>query len=598
MTLGHTRLSIIGLDNGAQPISSRDGASHIVVNGEFYGYRELRDGLRKQGVAFATESDSEVALHLYQRQGTRAFSSLRGEFAMVIADTRSGEMIAVRDRFGVKPLYYAVVRGEVYFASEVKALLALGVPAAWDLYSVSGFMSHPHERTMFAGVRAVPPGCYAIASGGEVSIYPYWDWEMPSAEDLRSDARTEEEIVSEFRQALADSVKQRLVADVEVACYLSGGIDSCAVLGLAQQQTDRPIRAFTLSFEDSLYDESAAAQAEAKRIGADYHAIRVSSRNLADAYSDALWHAETILFNGNAVAKFLLSRAVRDAGIKVVFPGEGADELLGGYPFYRVDALNHNPALSEAERAALIHEMFGSNEASRAVMMPQEFEDRGLAAIERRLGWRPAWAGTVAAMTNSIRPFYRRDAREALDRSEPPVVAALDRMNLAMRVTGRDHLNQSLYITSKFILPNMIMTTLGDRMEMAHSIEGRVPYLDHVVAETSARVPVDLKVRGTREKHILREAAKDVLSPQAYERQKHPFTAPPTRDAKDPLMQFYRDVFASRAARQQPVFDPDVAQRALTELMTCAPDQRIAVEGIVQRIAGVIVLHERFGFAS
>ena len=230
------------------------GLGYEWVNGEFYGYRELRERLRAMGYRFSTESDSEIALHLYQERGMQAATLLRGEFAVVIADERQRAMIAIRDRFGVKPLYYAVVNGEVFFASEIKALLALGVPAAWDLEGATGGMGRSHEKTEFAGISTVPPGCYAIAKDGDVRIYPYWDWEIPTAEQMRADTRSDAEIVDEFREALVDAVRQRLVADVEVASYLSGGIDSCAVLGLAQQEMDRPIRAFTLTFENPLYD--------------------------------------------------------------------------------------------------------------------------------------------------------------------------------------------------------------------------------------------------------------------------------------------------------------------------------------------------------
>src|SRR4051812_4742701 len=371
-TLGHTRLSIIGLRNGSQPMTSPDGAVHVVVNGEFYGYRELRESLRARGYRFSTESDSEIAVHLYRERGTEAATLLRGEFAVVIADERQREMVAIRDRFGVKPLYYSVVNGEVFFASEIKALLAMGVPAVWDLEGATGGIGRSHEKTEFAGISTVPPGCYAIARHGNVRLYPYWDWEIPTAEQMRRDTRSEAEVVADFRNVLRDAVRQRLIADVEVASYLSGGIDSCAVLGLAQQSIERPIRAFTLTFENPLYDEASIAAAQAKHVGASFHPIPITGREIADAYADAIWHAETPMFNGHGVAKYLLSRAVRDAGIKVVFTGEGADEMLGGYPYFRVDAVNSNPRLSAAERAALIDEIVGANPATRAVTMPAQ----------------------------------------------------------------------------------------------------------------------------------------------------------------------------------------------------------------------------------
>ena len=202
-TLGHTRLSIIGLNNGEQPMTSPDGAVHLVVNGEFYGYREIRDRLRASGYRFSTESDSEIALHLYDERGMQAASELRGEFAVIIADERQQAMIAIRDRFGIKPLYYSIVNGEVFFASEIKALLAMGVPAAWDLEGATGGVGRSHEKTEFAGISTVPQGCYAIARHGDVRIYPYWDWEIPTAEEMKRDTRSEAEVVADFRRRSA-----------------------------------------------------------------------------------------------------------------------------------------------------------------------------------------------------------------------------------------------------------------------------------------------------------------------------------------------------------------------------------------------------------
>lgn len=592
-TLGHTRLSIIGLNNGEQPMISPDGTVHLVVNGEFYGYREIRDRLRASGYRFTTESDSEIALHLYDERGMQAASELRGEFAVIIADERQQAMIAIRDRFGIKPLYYSIVNGEVFFASEIKALLAMGVPAIWDLEGATGGFGRSHEKTEFAGISTVPPGCYAIARHGEVRIYPYWDWEIPTAEQMRRDTRSEAEVVADFRKALLDSVQQRLIADVEVASYLSGGIDSCAVLGLAQQSTDRPIRAFTLTFENPLYDEASIAEAQARHVGASYHPIPITGREIADAYADAVWHSETQMFNGHGVAKYLLSRAVRDAGIKVVFTGEGADEMLGGYPYFRVDAINGNPSLSAAERGALTDQMLGANPATRALMMPTQVSNPDMKAVERRLGWLPATLNVSAAMMNGAAPLFRDDLAERLQ-GYKPLMSALDRLPLAQRVSGRDRLNQMLYINAKTVLPNFILNYLADRMEMAHSIEGRVPFLDHHAAEAAARVPVNMKVKGIREKHVLREATRDVLIPEVYDRQKHPFTTPPTRTPKDPMLAFYRDTFASQAAKDQPIYDMTKVRAALDRLLECPDDQRIAMEGSLQRVASVTILQDKF----
>jgi asparagine synthase (glutamine-hydrolysing) len=591
--LGHTRLSIIGVNNGAQPMSSPDGAVQIVVNGEFYGYQNIRSKLRANGYQFSTDSDSEIALHLYHERGMQVASELRGEFALIIADEREKILIGIRDRFGVKPLYYAVVNSNVYFASEIKALLALGVPAKWDIEGATGGHGRSHETTEFEGVYSVPQGSYVIAKEGTIRIYSYWDWEFPTAAQMKDDARSEAEVVEEFRQALDDSVKQRLVADVEVAAYLSGGIDSCAVLGLAQQSMDKPIRAFTLTFENSLYDESAIAQASAKHVGASYNPIPISGQDIADAYSDAVWHSETQMFNGHGVAKYLLSKAVQKAGIKVVFTGEGADEMLGGYAYFRADAVNNNPALSPAEKRAYLDEMFGTNEATRALIMPKQINNDEMSAIKRRLGWSPASLNVGLAMRLGVAPLWSDKVKNHIHKHRP-LVANLDRLPIAQQVLGRDHLNQALYINSKTLLPNFILNYLGDRMEMAHSIEGRVPFLDHHVAQAAARVPVDMKVKGMREKHVLREAAKDVLLPEVYDRQKHPFTTPPVRDKNDPMLAFYHDIFSSTAAKEQPIYDIQKAKVYLHNLLDCPNDKRIAIESGLQRITSTIIMHEKF----
>jgi len=269
---------------------------------------------------------------------------------------------------------------------------------------------------------------------------------------------------------------------------------------------------------------------------------------------------------------------------------------LGGYAYYRVDAINNNPALSAAEKSELIDEIFGANQATRALLMPEQVSNPELEAAQRRLGWLPATLNMSIVMNNGIAPFFRDDLAANIQ-GLYPLLSGLDRLPLAQRVTGRDHLNQVLYINAKTVLPNFILNYLGDRMEMAHAIEGRVPFLDHHVAEVAAHVPVDMKVKGIREKHVLREACKDVLIPEVYDRQKHPFTTPPIGDKNDPMFTFYRDTFSSRAASEQPIYDMDKVSAAVDQLLDCPDDQRIAIEGSLQRIASVVVMQEKFGMS-
>lgn len=597
--LGHTRLSIIGLNNGDQPMSNAAGDVHLAVNGEFYGYKAVRDELRARGSRFKTDSDSEIALHLYLQYGMRATEQLRGEFAVLIADQRRDIMIAIRDRFGIKPLFYAVTPDGVFFASEIKALLALGVPAAWDGEAAwqDLFIVRNHERTMFAGIRSVPQGCYAVVRGNDVQIYRYWDWDFPTTKETTADTRSEAEVVAGFREVLSEAVRERMVADVEVGCYLSGGIDSCAVLGLAQREMQRPIRAYTLAFDDAVWDESPIARRQAEFVGATYHQVPVTRQALADVYSDAVWHSETPMVNGHGAAKFLLSQAVRDAGLKVVFTGEGSDELLGGYATFRRDALLHHPnGRSKADTDALIAQMFDSNPATRSIFMQQAADNPIFVEVVNRLGFLPSFIETFGAMGATLSAGLRADVAKRVA-GKSVYADVLDSLPLSMAIAGRDRLHQGLYVNSKTHLANFILTFLGDRMEMAHSIEGRVPFLDHHVAHYAARIPIAMKIKGYREKHVLREAAKDVLIEEVYNREKHPFTSPPAGTG-DPMMTMLADVIASRALDDQPIFDPAKARAAFKDMQTCPPDQRPAYEGRIQRIVSTTLMHERFGMSG
>lgn len=600
MMLGHVRLSIVGLASGDQPIASEAGDLRCVVNGEFYGYRRIREELLAEGRRFTTESDSEIALHLYDKLGADCVHSLRGEFALVIADERRRRLIGIRDRFGIKPLFYAVHDGAVFFASEIKALLALGVPARWDqeAYFADCHCVRPSSRSLFAGIHSVPPGCLAIARDGAVEIRRYWDVDYPSQAALAADRRSEKRIVAGFRRVLEDSVRERLVADVEVACYLSGGIDSCAVLGLAQRHLSRPIRAFNITFDnDAVYDERLLAEKAAALAGAELVPVPVSQADIADAFSDTIWHNESLLFNGHSVAKYLLSEAVRRAGIKVVLTGEGSDEMLAGYPPFRRDMiLNGGNGHDEAEAARLIAELDAANQSSKAIFA-NEVQLGGLEVFETRLGWTPAMMTTFAGVAAKLHPLFREEILAAGQRANP-YGELLDEIDLRGQLGGRDALNQSLYLWGKVILPNYILTVLGDRVEMAHSVEGRVPFLDHLVAEYAARLPVSYKIRGMREKYVLREAVRDCVPQEVYDRQKHPFMTPPARGANDPLAVYCQDVLRSTAAESQPFFAPERLRGLADKLARMPAEERAAYDGVVLSLVSTCVLQERFGLAA
>jgi asparagine synthase (glutamine-hydrolysing) len=598
VALGHARLSIIDLATGDQPIASEDERTRIVVNGEFYDFEDIQKELEQGGHRLRTRSDSEIALHLYEDVGVDSVHRLRGEFAMVLWDERNRALFAIRDRFGIKPLFYAEHDGALYVASEVKALFAAGVPARWDAET----MSHAVElgghqaRTIYDGVFQVPPGHYLIATDRHVRLHQYWDFEYPAAADVRP--RSAEECVAEFRGALEEAVRLRLRADVPVGCYLSGGLDSCATIGLAARHHPDPIRAFTLTFDRPEYDEEKEAREMAARVGAEFHAIPVGQDDLADHLADAVHQGEAMLVNAHGVAKYLLSRAVREAGYKVVITGEGSDEILGGYAFFRRDMLLYNrEGQDPAVVAAMLRKLEELNPVSRGLLLP-DGESKPLGHLKRRLGFVPSFFETGSARAAKMDALLSPDFLQRVQSRDSygPLLSELD---LRTRLKGRDPVNQSLYLWSKTFLPGYILTLLGDRMEMGHSIEGRLPFLDHHVVEVLQSQPVSMKINGMTEKYVLREAVRDVITDTVYRRQKHPFLSPPAMlNPEGKLHALVQDTLRGKSLASVPFFDQQKVVALLDRLATMDEGARLTNDQVLMMIVSACVLQERFALAA
>src|SRR5215472_2846162 len=593
--LGHARLSIIDLTTGDQPITSEDGLTRIVVNGEFYGYEAIQRELEDLGHRLRTRSDSEVALHLYEDLGTQCLHRLRGEFAFVLWDETNRTIFAARDRFGIKPLFYAFHDDTLYLASEAKALFAAGVPANWDAESVYHCVEYGgHQvRTLFDGVFQVPPGHYMIATDKQIQLHQYWDFNYPRANgaaSLRSDA----DYAAEFRQSLEEAVRLRLRADVPVGCYLSGGLDSCAVLGLAAKHHPASIRAFTLTFDRAEYDEGEIAREMAAKAGAEFFPIPIRQDDLADHFSDAIACSETLCFNAHGVAKYLLSRAVRNAGYKVVLTGEGSDEILGGYPHFRRDVLLNNSHGQDAEVVArLLKQLNESTPVSRGLLLP-DGNAGPLTRVKKLLGFVPSWMEAFSARAWKMRAVFSESFLAQFGERQG-FQAFLDNTDVRGQLAGRDPLHQSLYMWAKTVLPGYILTTLGDRMEMAHSVEGRVPFLDHQVVEVIRSQPPNQKVRGMTEKYVLREAVRDLITDTVYRRQKHPFLSPPaTLNPKKKLSTFVQDTLRGPVLSSIPFFDQNKVVRLLDRLHTMDDGARVANDQVLMTLVSICVLQERF----
>jgi asparagine synthase (glutamine-hydrolysing) len=595
--LGHARLSIIDLHTGNQPLAN--GADmHLIANGEFYDFETIRDELIAEGYSFSTASDSEIALHLYSKQGTGCLRSLRGEFAFCLWDGSSRTLFAARDRFGIKPLFYTVHNDILYLASEVKALFAAGVPAVWDTeaYTSRAFMLS--DRTLFSGVHQIPPGSFMLASRGGIRIQRYWDFSYPLAGCAES--RDEGEIIKDVRECLLQSIRTRLRADVPVGVYLSGGVDSCSLLAMASTLRQDPFDAFTLSFDENKdYDEVERAAEMASRTHARFHVIPVRQVDLADHFSDAIWHNERPCLNAHLVGKFLLSKAVRQYGCPVVLTGEGADEIGGGYaPFRRDMILYHGQhLLSASEKAQRLQTLEGNNKISAGGLLPacgiQELD-----FTNRYLGFTPSWLLPQAEIIATLAGLYAEQTLQQMATAHP-FQNFLNHLDVNNQLVGRDPVHISMYLLAKSILPNYVLSTLGDRMEMAHSIEGRLPYLDHNLVEKVVALPVSYKIRGMTEKWILREAARPYLPADVYQREKQPFLAPPAAlSPKGKLFQMAEDLLRGDALRDLPFYNQKKIISYLDLIPRLDVRAQTAAEPVLMELTSMVVLQQRFQVSS
>jgi len=537
LAMAHTRLSIIGLNAGDQPIFGResDGTGGLVLtaNGEFYDYKRLRGLLRTDGFEFNTKSDSEIALKLYRKHGLDFVDHLRGEFAFTIFDEENEKLILVRDRFGIRPLFFHHGDAGFFWASEMKAMLAHpAVPRTMcpkaQLHQMMQVMVP--GMTLFEGIEAVQPGHMLIVSrkgdGFDVEQRRYWDAEFPL--DGQHDDLPDEEHIENVRAALVESITFRLEADVPVACYLSGGIDSCSIIGMAAAIQQSPVKAFTISFDDTRYDEAHIATEMAEKAGADQDILNVKALDLyGQNFEDAVFYSERTFYNTLGVAKMLMSKHVRDVGYKVVITGEGSDELFGGYAQFKADYFLHDPAYSETaagdemkQRNALFS---GSVLAEKQISHP---------AFEKVMGFTPSWIQPWMLVLERVKPLLSEDFKERLGDYDP-IAAIAESLDPAM-LDGRHPLDKVQYSWIKTMLEGQILNWGGDRVDMANSLESRPAFLDHHVAELAMRIPPHVRIRDGVEKWVVREAMKHVLPEVLYKREKFAFMAPPahTDEAK------------------------------------------------------------------
>ena len=601
----HARLSIIDLNESRarQPFLSNDRQVLMAHNGEFYDFQRIRADLTAQGVRFSSKSDSEILLRLYQRQGLEStLPLLRGEFAFALFDAADDCLYLVRDRFGIKPQYWTMTPEGLVFGSELKVLFAH--PAVERRFTSEGLF-HQLMQTMvpgttaFAGVHQVQPGhVLKVQRRGdrlEVSESTYWDVDFPRL-DQRDSTLTEADHIANVRTALLEAVEMRMVADVPVGCYLSGGIDSCSILGLAAAVSQGPVKAFTIGFDDARYDETPIAAEMAEATGAEQDVMRLSGRELYGHMEQTLWHTERTIYNTLAVAKYLMSRHVNSVDYKVVMTGEGSDELFGGYPAFRRDMFLHGledlPQNDRQDWESLLQT--NNSLVQGAMLAADQVDDPDLDAV---VGFTPSCLQPWLACAPLVPDLLADEHRQALVEYSPGKAIA-EQLN-PQQLDGRHALDKAQYVWIKTMLEGQILTWGGDRVDMANSMEARPAFLDHHLAAAAVQVPPELRIKGKTEKYVLREAMAGLLPEVLYKREKFAFMAPPahTEPEKWAQMKQLADDYLSDEAIDAAGL---LSKEGVSALFARHDDpattdaERVQMDAVINHLLGVQMLHRMF----
>lgn len=594
--LGNARLSIIDLGGGQQPISNEDGSLWVVFNGEIFNYIELRKELEANGHVFATHSDTEVILHAFEENGPQCLNRFNGQFAIAIWDVRQRSLFLGRDRLGVRPVYYAPLPGRLLFASEVKALLAdsrLG--RAIDLAGleqVFTFWGALAPRTIFQGIHELPAGHFLIATDGEVKVERYWSIQFRGAEVPADGIATPDAAyVEQLRHLLIDATQIRLRADVPVGAYLSGGLDSSTIAAIIRRFTPNKLTTFSIAFNDTNYDESEFQRTMAAHLGTEHQVVQATHAEIGRVFPDVIWHTEMPVMRTSPAPMFLLSRLVHQSGYKVVLTGEGADEFFCGYDIFKEAKVRRFWARQPDSRwrPQLIERLYqdiGRLAQSKGAFLTAFFKER-LTDVDC------PWYSHLIRWRNNRRAcrFFSAEAKASM------LAGAEDHLRSLPLPRGFlqwGSLEKDQYWEISIFLSQYLLSSQGDRVAMAHSVEGRYPFLDYRVVEFASRLPARMKLRVLRDKHIVREAAKDWLPAEITHRPKRPYRAPIQRSFFGfEGAEYVEELLGESAVRAAGLFDP----MAVAQFVRRLKDGKPVGETDEMALAGVLsaqLLHQRF----
>ena len=573
--LGSARLSIIDLDTGQQPITNEDGTLWIVFNGEIYNYVELRPDLEARGHRFATQTDTEVILHLYEELGPDCVKHLNGQFAFAIWDARQQRLVLARDRVGVRPLFYSVADGALIFGSEIKAILAdARVDAALDpvaLDQIFTYWSTLSPRTVFKDIVDVPPGHYLVAQRGAITLTRYWQLGFPAVPNgsATDDLNTVRDYVAALSDLLIDAVRIRLRADVKVGAYLSGGLDSSTITAMIRSIIGDHLNTFSITFSDPNFDESVHQQRMTQVLGTDHHITHITQADIGRAFPEVIWHTEAPILRTSPVPMFLLSRLVRDNQMKVVLTGEGADEFLGGYDIFKEAKIRRFWARNPAStiRPLLLQRIYADipDLAMGGGAYLSAFFGQGLAEVDD-----PAYSHTLRwHNTSRTKRFFSDELHQAGGggNGAQDVHALTDVIEYPPDFMRWDPLHRAQYLESSIFLSQYLLSSQGDRMGMAHSIEGRFPFLDHRVIEFATRLPPTVKLHGLNEKYVLKQVAAQWLPASIWQRTKKPYRAPIHRSFfNDVPLDYVQELLSPEYLNKTGLFKPNAVAQLIRKI--------------------------------
>lgn len=546
VTLGFTRLSIIDLSGGKQPLTNEDDSLVLICNGEIFNYIELREELVKRGHQFKTRTDVEVVLHLYEEYGTTFLNRLNGQFAFVIYDKKKQLLFCARDHFGIIPFFYTVADGYFVFGSEIKAILEHpAVKKELDLTGLDQVFTFPglvSPRTMFKDIKSLENGHYLVVDvAGKITNTEYWDLIYAEAENYH-DGRPDEWYIEQLNELIDQSIRLRLRSDVPVGCYLSGGLDSSLIAAKLKQLTpDIKRNTFSIDFNDPGASESAYQRTMAGYIQSTHFEKLFVEEDVIELLPKAIYHCECPLKESYNTASLALSKLVRDNNIKVILTGEGADELFAGYVGYKFDHLrklmNGNGAPLSKEERAVRTQLWGDEHF---------FYEKN-----------------YSEFTGEKKLVYSADVNERYADIDCLNHFVIDRE----KIRRRDVLHQRSYVDYKLRMVDHLVSDHGDRMAMGNSVEARYPFLDKNIAEFAAKIPARLKLNDLTEKYILRRIAADILPEKILKREKFGFIAPPSTQLLKKNKAYINDMLSHAMISRQNYFNADAVEKLKKDYM-------------------------------